>query len=114
MLKILFYSRLLTLESAGRSWPTLSDLGTLGLVDVLLILTSVSSFLLAKKADSPGVRFSGRPVANGAQNWLRVTSIFDYSSPDGDSKYLRSCNILDLAKINGMSINIRSVVLDIC
>ena len=53
-----------------------------------------------------GVRFSGRPVANGAQNWLRATSIFDYSSPDGDSKYLRSCSILDPAKINGMSINI--------
>ena len=53
-----------------------------------------------------GVRFSGRPVANGAQNWLRATSIFDYSSLDGDSKHLRSCSILDPAKINGMSINI--------
>ena len=58
------------------------------------------------------MRFSGRPVANGAQKWLRATSIFDYSasSPHGDSKYLRSCNILDAAKINGMLINISEVL----
>ena len=57
-----------------------------------------------------GVRFNGRPVANGAQNWLRATSIFDYSSPHGESKYLRSCNILDPAQINGMLINISEVL----
>ena len=57
-----------------------------------------------------GVRFSGRPVANGAQQWLRATSIFYYSSPHGDLKYLRSCNILDPAKINGMLINISEVL----
>ena len=60
-----------------------------------------------------GVRFSGRPVVNGAQKWLQAISTFYYSGPHGDSKYLRSCNILDAAKINGMLINI-SVVLSIC
>ena len=54
--------------------------------------------------------FSGCPVANGAQKWLRVASIFDYSGPHGDSKCLRSCNILDAAKINGMVINISEVL----
>ena len=47
-----------------------------------------------------GVRFSSRPVANGAQKWLQATSIFYYSGPHCDLKYLRSCNILDAAKIN--------------
>ena len=55
-------------------------------------------------------RFSGRPVANGAQKWHRATSIFDYSGPRGDLKYLRSCNILDAAKINRMLINISEVL----
>ena len=36
--------------------------------------------------------------------------IFDYSGPHGDSKYLRRCNILDAAKINGMLINISEVL----
>ena len=49
-------------------------------------------------------------VVNGAQKWLRATSIFDYSSPHGDSKCLWSCNILDAAKINGMLINISEVL----
>ena len=56
------------------------------------------------------VRFSCRPVANGAQKWLRATSIFDNSSPHGDSIYLRSHIILDPAKINGMLINISEVL----
>ena len=50
--------------------------------------------------DNAGVRFSGRPVVNGARKWVRATYFFYYSSPHGDSKYLRSCNILDAAKIN--------------
>ena len=53
-----------------------------------------------KCMQNPGVRFSGRPVTNGAQKWLRATSIFGYSSPHGDSKYLESCIILDPAKIS--------------
>ena len=57
-----------------------------------------------------GVRFCGRPVANGAKKWLRATSVFDYSGPHGYWKYLRSCNILDPAKINGMLINISEVL----
>ena len=55
------------------------------------------------------VRFSGRLVANGAQKLLRAT-IFYYSGLYGNSKYLRSCNILDAAKINGMLINISEVL----
>ena len=57
-----------------------------------------------------GVRFSGHPVANVAQEWLHATSIFDYSGPHGDLKYLWSCNILDEAKINRMLINISEVL----
>ena len=56
-----------------------------------------------------GVRFSGRPVANGIKKWLMATLIFYYSGPHGDSKYLRSCDILHAAKINGMVINISEV-----
>ena len=57
-----------------------------------------------------GVRFSGRPVANGTQKWVSATYIFDNSSPHGNSKYLQSCIILDPAKINGMLINISEVL----
>ena len=60
--------------------------------------------------DTPGLRFSGRLVANGAQKWLWATSIVDYNGLHGDSKYLWSCNILDAAKINGMLINISEVL----
>ena len=42
--------------------------------------------------------------------WLRATSVFYYSGPHADSKYLRSCNILDTTKINGMLINISEVL----
>ena len=58
----------------------------------------------------PGVRFSGRPVANGTQKWLWATLIFDYSGPNGDSTYLRSFNILDATKMNGILINISEVL----
>ena len=57
-----------------------------------------------------GVRFSGCPVTNGTQKWLRATSMFDYGGLHDDLKYLRSCNISDEAKIKEMLINISEVL----
>ena len=78
------------------------------------MLQSLEEFTVDFKRESPncnvGVRFSGRPVANDAQKWLRATSLFDNSSPHGDSKYLQSCSILDPAKTDGMLINISEVL----
>ena len=59
-----------------------------------------------------GVRFSGRLVANGTQKWLRATSILDYIGPHG--QYLRSCNILDAAKINGRNVVLAISHLCVC